>query len=333
MGLKDKIKAVADAIRSKTGKTAKLTLDQMRTEIGELGKKVTVDGVDVDKELNLKTKGYIWDDPASFNYRYYSFTSCVVFNDKLHWFFNNQHYTVSPGGGTSFIGSAPNSNNSYSPTAVVFNGMIYYMGTYASSTSDDGYTYCYRWDGKVWTKVCQMPYKFSHGHAVEYRNAIYIFGNGNTAFASDNYLYRLDGSKWTKVSGLPIDYMIDCAYVVWNDKINVFGNYESDHWKSSFAWNGSSWESLISAPYSCFGGAAFVIDGKIHLLGGSNSDSDRKRHYMLENNTWVMLKDMNGYLQFQPAVVYKDAIYAFGTYSIENYHPYLFMCEKLFGYA
>lgn len=151
----------------------------------------------------------------------------------------------------------------------------------------------------------EVPIKFAFGSAVEYHNEIHLLGS-NDEYCRKSH-YKLDNSDtWTKVSKLPYEFQEGSA-IVYNDEIHIFGSLYGTS-KQHYKWNGSSWVSVSTLPFSFYrGGTALIYKGELHILG-------RTSHYKWNGSSWVSVSTLpySLYGSTCGAVVYNDEIHILG---------------------
>lgn len=238
----------------------------------------------------------------------------------------------------------------YKGSAVVANGKIYIIGSYASSY----YKKFYEYDGTSWNEKAEIPYDFYNGAAVVWNNDIYIVGARNGSNC-EMYSYSLKslawykeadmsqgfyegsvviwhdemhilggnnyktthrafagGNRWRDVSTLPYEFYQGSA-VVWNDEIHILGgsNGKTKHYK----YDGSSWSEVSTLPYEFYEGSAVVWNNEIHILGGSG---DSLRHYKYDGASWSEVSTLPYRLRQGSAVVWNDELHILGGYGTSS---------------
>ena len=79
-----------------------------------------------------------------------------------------------------------------------------------------------------------------------------------------------------------------------------------------YKWNGSTWTSVSTLPYGLAYGCAVTNNGKIHILGGTNSTIG---HYVFNGSTWDQQDDLPYAFAYGSAVSFNHEIHLFGTYA------------------
>ena len=89
---------------------------------------------------------------------------------------------------------------------------------------------------------------------------------------------------WAMMSAMKVSGTYDIHAVVLNGNIHVIGIPDSNGYKKAhYRWNGTSWETLTSAPYTMDDCTAVVeCNGKIHLIGAKDSTV----HAVWDGSSW-----------------------------------------------
>lgn len=175
MALTDKLTAIANAIRSKTGKTGKLSLDQMVTEIGSMS---GGGGLSYVHEIYSNTINVVGSSTTSTTYMTLSLSSHKAEIDKCRaiiFDFRNVDMTSSAG---KFYGSfcvLPNKatgNGFVAGTTQNTHNYTASNGSQASTTGSYGF----------------YPYNFTSGYSIQIRMRTY-----------SNYFNTVDGTYNVRV--------------------------------------------------------------------------------------------------------------------------------------
>ena len=124
-----------------------------------------------------------------------------------------------------------------------------------------------------------------------------------------------ENKLWKEISTLPHSNVLSAAVVIYNNEIHVLGGGYSGSTKH-YKWNGSSWVSASTLPYSFGGGCAVVYNNEIHILGCSNSGR-WKYHYKWNGSSWTSVSTIPVGFSNGKAVVYNNEIHIL---TISNYH-------------
>ena len=135
----------------------------------------------------------------------------------------------------------------------------------------------------------------------------------NSVKISDKiYNLKLAMGSWSFVSPAPYK---NCVYsgrgaaVVYNNEIHVLGGSSSPADTKHYKWNGSSWSSVSTLPFSLGYGAAVVYHDEIHILGGGGVATN---HYKWDGSSWSSVSTLPVSFQRRGIVVYNDEIHILG---------------------
>ena len=183
--------------------------------------------------------------------------------------------------------------------AVTLGSDIYIMG--GGSNGNQNF---YRWNGKIWAQLDNLPYALADGCAVAYKGEIHILGGSRNGTKH----YKWDGTSWTSASTLPYNF-IDGSAVVYKNEIHIIGGAGgvTYHYK----WNGISWVSVSTLPYRFYYGCAVVYHNEIHILGGYES-AVYTNHYKWDGVLWSKVSTLPYRFYKGSAIVFKDHIYIYG---------------------
>ena len=237
------------------------------------GVKVTVDGVEISKDLSLESKRvdlFMPSLPISFS----TAGKAVKFNGKLHLLANTAHYAWD---GTTWasVSTLPYSISS-DTNVVVYDGKIHLLGGGRNSSN---YTAHYAWDGTTWTSVETLPWTCRGGAPAAYDSKLHLLGGSVSSKAH----YAWDGTTWTSVETLPF-YHGNGAGIVHDGRIHLMGgNSSTQH----YAWDGTTWASAETLPFRVQDNNGVIeIDGEIHLLGGPSTE--KVVNYRLADTGWIL---------------------------------------------
>jgi len=130
---------------------------------------------------------------------------------------------------------------------------------------------------------------------------------------------RFDGKRWMNETTLPGNGLNAPAAVVLDDLIYVTGGFEGLSNVPTSAVHvydptTKQWRQAAALPAPRGGHAAVVLDGKIHVIGGGNSESTIADHsvYDLATNRWSEAAPLPRAEGSPAAVVFKGRLYAIG---------------------
>src|SRR4051794_8107748 len=145
--------------------------------------------------------------------------------------------------------------------------------------------------------------------------AIYVFGGSGGQAGVE----RFDGKHWAVATQLPHGGLNAPAAVVLNQRIYLIGGFEEQTNLPTatvdvYDPHGNTWAAAAPLPAPRGGDAAVVLDGKIHVLGGGNSQSTLADHsvYDPSTDTWSDAAALPRSEGSVAAVVFRGKLYAIG---------------------
>ena len=95
---------------------------------------------------------------------------------------------------------------------------------------------------------------------------------------------------WRCISEIVLGCVCDNHWLC--DEIHILGSVLSP--TSHYKWNGSSWTSVSTLPYSFYYGSVVVFINQIHMLGGSDTGSGNgtktgKNHCIITSSSYDKL--------------------------------------------
>lgn len=244
------------------------------------GTTTTIDGVVVDEDLNLVTKGsLIYEKHASAcGNTIYGMAEC-----------KNKLYIITGGNfgmwnGTAYVKLA-DIHGSYSyPRIVTLNEEIH---AFFCDESEQHLFKHYRWNGSEFVYIGEMPYGYI-SKALVCNDEIHIFGNHGSG-GQKHYKWNETDNSWSSVSTLPwYSYLTNSVYVVYRNEIHALGGYAYDYTqeekcKFHYKWDGTQWVSVSTLPISTpSGGSACTCFDSIYLFTG-------KKHYKFTGSSWSLV--------------------------------------------
>src|SRR4051812_17733079 len=146
-------------------------------------------------------------------------------------------------------------------------------------------------------------------------DAVYVLGGS----AGQLGVERFDGARWTVVTQLPHGAVNAPAAAAVDGRIYVIGGFESQTNLPTDAVevydaHANTWTSAAPLPAPRGGHAAVLLNGKIHVLGGGNSQSTIADHsvYDPQANTWSEAAPLPRAEGSVAAVVFGGKLYAIG---------------------
>lgn len=110
-----------------------------------------------------------------------------------------------------------------------------------------------------------------------YQGNTYVFGYG---WGRKKEGTPSSSNSWTTIT-VPSDLMVDTKYVIYNNNIHALGA-GSDRLKH-YKYDGSTWSTDISLPYSGSGASFCKANNKIYMLGGYNNKTG---FYSYDGESW-----------------------------------------------
>lgn len=136
---------------------------------------------------------------------------------------------------------------------------------------------------------------------------------------------RFDGTTWTLETTLPGDGLNAPAAVFLDNRIYLIGGFKTTSNSPTdevllYDLNTQTWSNAAPLPNPRGGHAAVVLDGKIHVVGGGNSQRTLEDHSVYDpaTNTWTDLAPLPRAKGSPSAVVFDGALYVLGGRSGPN---------------
>jgi N-acetylneuraminic acid mutarotase len=170
----------------------------------------------------------------------------------------------------------------------------------------------------TWKRSAPMLHARSAHTVVVAGGSIYALA-GSGARGPVMEVERFDGRTWTSETTLPGEGLNAPAAVAFDDRIYVIGGFEGLSNVPTSAVHvfdpaSKQWSRAASLPAPRGGHAAVVLDGKIHVLGGGNSESTIADHSVYDpaTNRWSAAAPLPRAEGSPAAVVFRGRIYAIG---------------------
>ena len=171
----------------------------------------------------------------------------------------------------------------------------------------------------TWTKVADMPTPRAAHAVAASAEAIYVLGGtggeGTPVLAVD----RFDGAKWTTEGRIPGEGLNAPAAVIVADALYLIGGFGTTTNRPLAAVHRydlrtRAWSEAAPLPAPRGGHAAAVLDGRIHVIGGGNSQSTIDDHsvYDSRTNTWSERAKLPRRMGSPAAVVFGAKLYSVG---------------------
>lgn len=252
-----------------------------------------------------------WEEVSEIPFNFYPNGSAVEYNNKLHIFYQTNHYSWD---GTDWVQESTIPYSFDNGGVIVYQNKIHIFGSNGINNKH------YSWDGTEWTQETNTPNYFAgKDRIVLFDNKVCLVSSGMGTTSQGDYIHMWNGSSWSSVAipygsnsiynqsevlngyihilGMSSDYtkcykydgtnfsedvtiIANDAYastVSYNGKIHVIGG-ASGLIRQHLIFDGTQWSSLNSLPYD-FQGMAVVYKGRIHILGATSSTANAKNHY------------------------------------------------------
>ena len=149
--------------------------------------------------------------------------------------------------------------------------------------------------------------------------SIYALAGTGAGGAPVLVLERFDGSAWHDEGTIPGAGLNAPAAVALNDKIYLIGGFVTDTNLPSagvlvYDTKARLWSETAPLPAPRGGHAAVVRDGRIHVLGGGNSERTLADHEVFDpaNKAWTSLAPLPRTEGSPAAVAFEGKVYAIG---------------------
>jgi N-acetylneuraminic acid mutarotase len=146
-------------------------------------------------------------------------------------------------------------------------------------------------------------------------DAIYVLGGSG----GETNVERFDGKRWTVATTLPHGGVNAPAAVTLEGRIYLIGGFSQQtnlpvNTVEVYDPHAKTWSSAAPLPAPRGGHAAVVLGGKIHVLGGGNSQSTLADHSVYDpgTNTWSEAAPLPRSEGSVAAVVFDGRLYAIG---------------------
>lgn len=342
---------IADAIRSKTGKTGTIKAINFDTEILSISGGETIsetpmnlyisESEPVDKEgiwiksNTTKIENYIvtdkiehieddvWIEKEGINNPNLSSFHVEIVDTNIYLFGSNRllyKYDILTNMYTELTKVPYNFDPDYSKTAVIGTD-IYFFGGLGSPS---GYA-AYKYDTLTnsYTKLAEIPYEFTSGIAISVKNYIYLFG-GSGGIKKETYKYDPKTDTYTQLANMPYSFYGKGDAVVVGNNIYIFGN-NNTYSNAAYKYNtlDDTFQKLQNTPSNdskntLYDNTVVAVGSDIYLIGG-HYDSKNFYKYDIKTNTYINLGKLPFLLgRTNIAVVFKNSIYAFPTSQVSK---------------
>ena len=173
------------------------------------------------------------------------------------------------------------------------NGKIYAIGG-LSGGSPFNVNEMYDPGTNEWTTETPMPTARSGCAIAVYENEIYVIGGtvGNNEFVGNNEVYDPGTNTWETEASMPTP-RADLSASVVNGKIYLIGGeeysstspyYHETNVNEVYDPATNTWTTGTPIPSAVYGYGSTVIDGKIHIIGGSQASSSQGSNIFVNSN-------------------------------------------------
>ena len=171
----------------------------------------------------------------------------------------------------------------------------------------------------TWERVATMPTPRAAHAAVATSDALYVLGGtggkGTPVLAVD----RFDGTAWTTEGNIPGEGLNAPAAAILGDALYLIGGFGTTTNRPTAAVHrydlrNKTWSEAAPMAAPRGGHAATVLDGRIHVIGGGNSQSTIDDHsvYDPKTNTWTERARLPRRMGSPAAVVLDGKLYSVG---------------------
>lgn len=165
-----------------------------------------------------------------------------------------------------------------------------------------------------WTRAAPLPHPRSAHAVVVEKNSIYVLGGPSTTAVD-----RFDGKRWRRETTLPGGKVNAPAAVSLAGEIYVIGGFSGSsntplNTVRVYDTGTRRWAKAAPLPAPRGGHAAVVLGGKIHVIGGGNSETTIADHSVYDpaTNTWTEAALLPRAEGSPAAVVFQNKLYAIG---------------------
>ncbi len=192
-----------------------------------------------------------------------------------------------------------------------------------------------------WTTEAPMPTARSGCAIAVYNNEIYVIGGAvGNGFVGNNEVYDPGTNTWKTEASMPTP-RADLSASVVNGKIYLIGGEEYSSTSPYYSETNvneiydpatNTWTTGTPIPTAVYGYASAVIDGKIHVIGGSQTPSsqgtgiflDSNQVYDPQNNTWSLGADLPSAVTYGAAAATEgfmapSLLYVIGGYFLNSF--------------
>lgn len=207
---------------------------------------------------------------------------------------------------TNHTGSSNVSNRCFS-----FNGKLYFYHVTSLSLAvvDNNAIYT------ISSSSLECNSQFAPDRLIEFKNALYLFGNSTHYDSGNSNVYKYENGKWLSASSVPYSKGYT-KFVSTENNVHMIGGYQNG--KAHYIYDGSTWTQSVNTPIFMLDSMSRAIRYKneVHIFGYTNdsSSSDRHKnhyHYKFDGEKWVYMSKLPEKRYLKPFVV-DDELYITG---------------------
>lgn len=205
------------------------------------------------------------------------------------------------------------------PAATVHNNKMYVMGgslDYGDVPMATGEVY--DMSTKNWTDMVPMRTPRQYFGAATVGDMIYVAGSypsydGTQGCLSSAEVFNVTSQTWADIPSMNNERLLGGTMPVLHNKIYAIGgrncDYEYDPTAEVFDPQTQTWKFIASLTYSRVNPTSVVMNGKIYVVGGCNTNLEI---YEPQSNTWTTGTSLQSAEQEQGGVVLKGFFYVIG---------------------
>jgi N-acetylneuraminic acid mutarotase len=171
----------------------------------------------------------------------------------------------------------------------------------------------------TWTKAADMPTPRAAHAAAAGADAIYVLGGTGGQGTSVLGVDRFDGETWTTEGNIPGEGLNAPAAAIVGDALYLVGGFGTTTNRPTAAVHRydlrtKAWSAAAPLPAPRGGHAATVLNGRIHVIGGGNSQSTIDDHSVYDpaTNTWAERARLPRRMGSPAAAVVDGKVYSVG---------------------
>ncbi len=170
-----------------------------------------------------------------------------------------------------------------------------------------------------WTRVADMPTPRAAHAAAAAQDAIYVLGGTGGKGTPVLTVDRFDGTAWTTEGNIPGEGLNAPATAVVGEALYLIGGFGTTTNRPvatvhRYDLRRKTWSEAAPLPAPRGGHAATVLDGRIHVIGGGNSQSTIDDHsvYDPKTNSWSERARLPRSMGSPAAAIHGGRLYSIG---------------------